>query len=153
MFGFISPFWRTFSDKQPVISWDFISAFMSVKRHIAAASFNSRWKSSMFGVVFFFFRNINRLYSVFFSGLKWFCTAWTSLSKFFSFFSGVVCSDGSSSIRSFTSSPTKVKSIAFFFSFIVFYVVRSEIISQSVDIFCPFCCFVFWFVVKFWVMW
>ena len=64
---------------------------------------------------FFFFRNINLLYSVLFSGLKWFCTARTSLSKCVSFFSGVVCSDGSSSIISFTSSPTKVKSIAFFF--------------------------------------
>ena len=32
----------------------------------------------------------------------------------FVFFSGVVCSDGSSSIISFTSPPTKVKSIAFF---------------------------------------
>ena len=97
----------------------------------------------MFGVVsFFFFRNINLLYSVLFSELKWFCTARTSLSKCVSFFSGVVCSDGSSSIRSFTSSPTKVKSIAFF-PFIVFYVVRGEVISQSVDIFCPFCCIVF----------
>ena len=62
----------------------------------------------------FFFRNINLLYSVLFSGLKWFCTARTSLSKCVSFFSGVVCSDGGSSIISFTSSPTKVKSIAFF---------------------------------------
>ena len=77
-----------------------------------------------------------------FSGLKWFCTTRTSLSKCVSFFSGVVCSDGSSSIISFTSLPTKVKSIAFFL-FIIFYVVRSEVISQSVDIFCPFCCFVF----------
>ena len=69
----------------------------------------------MFGVVFFFFFwNINLLYSVLFSGLKWFCTARTSLSKCVSFFSGVVCSDGSSSIISFSSSPTKVKSIAFF---------------------------------------
>ena len=57
--------------------------------------------------------NHNRLYSVLFSGLKWFCTVRTSLSKCVSFFSGVVCSDGSSSIRSFISSPTKVKSIAF----------------------------------------
>ena len=107
----------------------------------------------MFGVGFFFW-NINRLYSLLFSGLKWFCTARTSLSKcvFVLFFSGMVCSDGSSSIRSFTSSPTKVKSIAFF-PFIVFYFVSSEIISQSVDIFCPFWRFVLWFVVKFWVMW
>ena len=35
-------FGELFLDKQPVISWDFISAFLSVKRHIAAASFNSR---------------------------------------------------------------------------------------------------------------
>ena len=32
----------------------------------------------------------------------------------FFFFSGVVCSDGSSSVRSLISSPTKVKSIAFY---------------------------------------
>ena len=62
---------------------------------------------------FFFFFNINRLYLVLFSGLKWFCTARTSLSKCVSFFSGVVFSDGSSSIRSVISSPTKVESIAF----------------------------------------
>ena len=68
----------------------------------------------VWGGLFFFFWNINLLYSVLFSGLKWFCTARMSLSKCVSFFSGVVCSDGSSSIISFTSSPTKVKSIAFF---------------------------------------